>query len=251
MKIKSMLAKLMTLELEAYWSFPVFELVLFTSLLSILNRPFQPFSSHEFNVPLLNDGIYGLGILLQILIIGVLIPRSFAGSINRRETNVILSYPVKRKTLLASKILTNFLLFFGLLSLGVLINTYLLGLSYFELAPYVLIAIIGIQVLFLCGLSIFISLLLKNEVISIFAFLLIMLGLEFNPMAMSGFASNLTQIRSNDVMFQYLVGVLYGKNPGYTYTFQDFSTALGFPLLIGLLLIVASFIYFQWVLQID
>ena len=250
MKTNSMLAKLMILELEAYWSFPVFELVLFTSLLSILNRPFQPLR-HQFNISILNGGIYGLGILLQILIIGVLIPRSFAGSINRRETNVILSYPVKRTTLLASKILANFLLFFGLLSLGVLINAYLLGLSYFEPAPYVLIAIIGVQVLSLCGLSMFISLVLKNEVISIFAFLLLMLGLEFNPMAMSGFALNLTQIRSNNVMYQYLVGVLYGKDTGYAYVFQDFSMALGFPFFMGLLLIVASFIYFQWVLQID
>jgi ABC-type transport system involved in multi-copper enzyme maturation permease subunit len=244
MKTRTMFARLLTLELQTYWSFPALELVIFTALLSILNNP--PFFG---GYQQLNSGIYGLGILLQMLIIGVLVPRSFAGSISRRETNVLLSYPTKRTILLASKIAASFLVFFGALSLGVLFNVYLLGVSYFELAPYVLIAVISVQILFLCGLSLFISLLLKNEVLSIFAFLLIMFGLEFNPAATSGFLSNFTQIRSNNVMFQYLTTILYGSKA--TVTLGDFGIAIGFPLLTGLALIAASFIYFRWVLQLD
>jgi ABC-type transport system involved in multi-copper enzyme maturation permease subunit len=240
----------MMVEFEAYWSFPVFELVLFVSLLSILNMPFQPTFS-LFRPSVLNNGIYGLGIMLQMLVIGVLMSRSFAGSLGRRETNVLLSYPVKRTTLLASKFLVNFLLFFGLLAFGVAVNSYLLGLSFLEPAPYLLIGVIGVQVFFLCSLSLFVALLLKSEVISIFAFLLLMSGLEFSPVATGGWAKNLTQIASNGTMYQYLVTALYGKTSGYTYTFQDFSTALSFSLLTGLLLLALSLIYFRWGLQID
>lgn len=244
MKTRTMLARLIMLELETYWGFPVFELVIFTALISILNNP-PIFGGYEQ----INSGIYGLGILLQMLIIGVLVPRSFAGSISRRETNALLSYPIKRTILLASKIIASFLVFFVALSIGVLINVYLLGVSYFEPAPYVLMAIIGVQVLFLSSLSIFISLLLKNEVLSIFTFLLIMLGLEFNPSSASGFLSNFTQIRSNNTMFQYLTNILYGNRA--TPNMGDFNIALGFPLLTGLALIAASFIYFRWRLQLD
>jgi ABC-type transport system involved in multi-copper enzyme maturation permease subunit len=245
MRIASSLARLMVLEFEGYWSFPVLELVLFAGLLSILNASISPLNRYTE----LNRGIYGLGILFQILIIGILVPRSFAGSLSRREIAVLLSYPVNRWAVLSSKILTSFLTFFAVLALAILIDIPLMSLSFFEPAPYILMAVVAIQVLFLCTLAMFISLMLKSEIVSIFVFLLLMLGLEFNPMASSGAFSYLTQIRSNNVMFQYLTSIFYNQNSQFT--FRDFGTALGFPLLASLLLITFSFIYFQKMMQID
>jgi hypothetical protein len=152
--------------------------------------------------------------------------------------------------LLLSKITVNFLAFFAALSFAVLLNVPLLGMSFLEPAPYILIAIVSVQVLFLFALSMFISLMLKNEVISAFVFLLLMFGLEFNPIATSGGTfSNLTQIKSNNVMYQYLCSFFYPVKPPITV--QDFGLALGFPLLVTLVLFALSFIYFQWVMQLD
>lgn len=245
MKLNSSFARLMLIEVEAYWNFPVFELVLFTALLSVLNRP-AGFTSGYFE---LNHGFYGLGILLQMLIIGIIIPRTFAGSINSRQVVVLLSYPIKRWTILLSKLLTNFIVLTAALSLGVILNSSLLGLSLLEPAIYILLGVIAIQVLFWCALSMFISIMLKNEAVSVFVFLLLMFGLEFNPLATSGTYAYLTQLRSNNVMYNYLTSMFYRTTS--LFTFQDFTTAIVFPVSISLILIILSVVYFEKVMQVD
>jgi len=246
MKLNSSFGKLMLMEVEAYWSFPVFELVLFAALLSVLNRVASFNTSGYYE---LNHGFYGLGILLQILTIGVIIPRTFAGSINRGEMLVLLSYPTRRWTILLSKLFTNIIILTAVLGFGVLLNSLLLGVSFLEPAPYVLIAVIAIQVLFWSALSSFISIMIKNEAVSVFVFLLLMFGLEFNPMALSGSYTYLTQLRSNNVMYNYLTSVFYHTPSLFTY--QDFMTAITFPITVSLILIVLSLIYFEKVMQFD
>ena len=246
MNAKLSLLRLVLLEFEGYWSFPVFELVLFAAFFSILNQPAQTMITGYSN---LNRGIYGIGILLQILIVGLIVPRSFAGSISRREIVVLLSYPVKRWTLLLSKILANFLPLMALLSCAIFAAVPLLGLSLLEAAPYALILTASIQLLFLFSIAMFISVIVKNEIVSIFVFLLLMLGIEFNPLTMSGPFTYLTQIRSNDILYQYLAGVFY--NSPSAYGFDQFISALSFILLVSFLLITSVFVYYVHVMQVD
>ncbi len=245
MKFSSSFGRLMLVELEAYWNFPVFELVLFTALLSVLSGT----SSLQTGYFYLNQGFYQFGILLQILIIGIIVPRSFAGSISSRQLMVWLSYPTKRWKILLSKLVANFLVLAGTLAFAVLINSALMGVSFLEPGPYVLIAVVAILVMFWCAISMFISVMVKNEAVSVFGFLLLMFGLEFNPLATSGAYASLTQLRSNMVLYNYLTSLAYGTRS--IYTFQDFTTALVFPLAISLVLILFSVVYFEKVLQID
>jgi len=244
MRLRSSFYRLIILELEGYWSFPMFEIILFTALLSILNRLLPSASYLD-----LNSYAYSFGILIQLLIPGMIIPRSFAGSISRREIVVLLSYPVKRWAVLLSKIITNCLVLFAAYSFAVLVNVPLLGLNPLQPAPYILMAIIFIQTLFLCTTAMFISITLKNEIVSIFVYILLFFGLEFNLKTFGNPYPYFTLMKGNDVMYKYLTSFIYPhRNP---FTVQEFNIALGFPLLTSLLLIIISLIYFQWVMQID
>lgn len=244
--MKHSLLRLILLEFEGYWSFPVLELVLFAGFFSILN---QPASISLTGYSSLNRGIYGIGILMQILIVGLIVPRSFAGSISRREIVVLLSYPVKRWAVLLSKIVGNLIPMLTVLYAAILMAVPLLGLGFFEAAPYVLILTVSIQVLFLFSVAMFISILVRNEIVSIFIFLLLMLGIEFNPLTISGPFTYLTQIRSNDILYQYLASVFYHAPSAYG--FDQFAFAVSFILLISLALITIVFVYYQKVMQID
>jgi len=240
MRLQSSLARLTRLELDAYWGFPTVELVVFTGLLSVANRL-------ETGSGQLNQGFYGFGILIQILMIGTITPRTFAGSINRREMVVLLSYPTKRWKILLSKIVVSFAVPFIALSLGVLLNTYLFGASFLTFAPYVLMLVIAIQVLYWCSLSMFISIMLKNEIVSVFVFLLFMFGLELNPLTASGQFAYLTQLRSNMVMYGSILSLVQGSGT----LSSDFGIAIGFPLLVSFALILLAIAYFEKVMQLD
>ena len=246
MNSKLSLLRLVLLEFEEYWSFPVFELVLFAAFFSILNQPAVTMITGYSN---LNKGIYGIGILLQILTVGLIVPRSFAGSFGRREIVVLLSYPVKRRSLLLSKIVANFLALLAMLSCAILVAVPLFGLSFFEAAPYALILTSSIQLLFLFSIAMFISVIVKNEIVSVFVFLLVMFGVEFNPLTTSGAFAYLTQIKSNDILYQYLTALFY--NTSSAYGFDQFIFALSFTLLISFALITSAFVYYTYVMQVD
>jgi len=233
------------IEFEGYWSFPVFELVLFAGFFSILN---QPAMTTTFGYRNLNRGIDGIGILLQILIVGVIVPRSFAGSFSRREIVVLLSYPIKRSTLLLSKIAAGYLPMLAVLSSAILVAVPISGLSFFEAAPYALILTSSIQLLFLFSIAMFVSIFLKNELVSVLGFLLLMFGIEFNPVTLFG-TFTLTQIRNNDILYQYLTATLYGASGAYS--FDQFISTLAITLFISLALIALAFVYYIRVMQVD
>lgn len=244
MRFKSSFGRLIILELEEYWGFPLFEIVLFAALLSVLNR--LTYSAGYLD---LNVYTHSFGFLLHILIVGVIVSRSFAGSINKREIVVLLSYPVRRWAVLLSKIVTSCFVVFGAYAFAVLIDIPLLGLNPFQPAPYILMAIIFVRTLFLCTVVMFMSIALKNEMISMFVFTLLFIGLEFTLETFEDPYPYLTSMKGNEVMYDYLTSFFYPM--GAHFTAQEFNIALGFPLLTSLILIIISLIYFQWMMQID
>jgi ABC-type transport system involved in multi-copper enzyme maturation permease subunit len=246
MRFKSSpLIRFIIIELEEYWSFPVFELVLFAGLISIL-KPGKPLIM-VVDYREINSGIYGLGFLLLMLIIGLIIPRTFAGSLNRRETLVFLSYPVKRRTVLLGKFIANYLMFLLVLSTAVMLQIPLVGLSPLDAAPYALIITIAIQLLLLCSIAMFISVTLKNEIISVFMFLTFMFGIEFSPAILSTTYAYLTPVNSNNILYRGFTSLFYEGQV----TSSQFSTALAFPLLATLILLIISLVYFEKVMQLD
>lgn len=251
MRLKS-LGRLVIMELEEYWAFPVFELVLFATMVAMLNR----ISTHGYR-DLILYASHDVVFIFQILIVGAIVSRTFAGSIHSREVLVLLSYPVKRWGVFLSKIIANFLTIFAIFAGVGLLNIPLMGLSPLEPAVYVLIAIILVQLFFLFTVDIAISLALKNEIISIFVFILLMFGIEFFAATLGFPYRYFTLSKGSEVMFGYLTFLAHasstpspvtGEPP---FTFQEFTVALTFPLLTSIFLLVISLIYFQWMMQLD
>lgn len=241
------LRRFIILELEEYWNFPVFEFIVFTALIALLNGISSGIHSH----------IHGYGLIYQILIVSVMVSRSFAGSINRREIITLLSYPVKRWKLLLSKIITTLFMIFIILAFSVSLNIPLLGLSPLNPDIYVAMAIMFTQLLYLCTVAMTISIVLKNEVLSIFTFILLLFGLEFSLGTSGAPYRFFTLFGGNEVMFRYITFFLHPKQlppfvePKLPFTFQEFTIALGYPLLTSAILLAILFAYFQWVMQID
>ncbi len=228
MSLKSFL-RLCVLEIEEYWRFPIFELVLFTAVLILLNyETILSTTSLDYNTP-----------ILLVLIVGVVVPRSFAGSINSGETTVLLSYPVKRGSLFAAKFLVNFLLIFALFAFADSLYIPLIASGLQQ--PLVNTLMLFVQILFLCATATAVSFLIKNETISAFAFILTFLGLEFSLTSAPPPYKYFTLEMGSSVIRTY---------PGL-YTFQDFAVALILPLVLSGILLLATFVYFRWIMQID
>ncbi|MDH5770720.1 MAG: ABC transporter permease [Candidatus Bathyarchaeota archaeon] len=246
MKLKTSLGRLTILELEQYWSFPVFEIVLFTALLAIQNVASTRINSY------VRDG----GLIYLILITATIVSRSFAGSIGRREIKTLLSYPIKRWEILLAKFITNLLIVFGILAFVVFLNIPLLGLDLFNIEIYILIAILFIQLFYLCTIATTISAVVKNEALSIFVFIFLLFGLEFSLGPSEAPYKYFTLFKGNEVMFGYITFLLRPPQSPFgfvepPFTFQEFTTALGYPLLTSVILLIILLIYFQWIMQID
>jgi len=240
MKLGSRMCRLILIEFEQYWNFPAFELVLFAALFSVLNR--YPSSPGNY--------FMSVGPMVQILVISVLIPRSFAGSFSRREMNVLLSYPVKRWEILASKTVTAFLVFFGALVFAFLLYVPLSAISLFSDEIYTVLGVVALHTAFLVSTAIFISLAIKNEAMSAFFLVLTLLGLEFTLTTSQEPYRYFALTKGGDVLWAWTWKSLHPSFPREV-AFGQFSIALAYPLVTSILLIVASFIYFKWIMQLD
>lgn len=247
MNLKSRV-RLLLLEFEEYWDFPILEIVLLATMFALLNSPIADLHlSLRMYIP-----------VFLIMIVGVIIPRSFAGSLRNREIVVLLSYPLKRWSIFLSKFLVNYLMLSAIFSFVVFLDVPLLGLSPLNPEIYVAILILCIQLLFLCAVATAISLTVKNEVISVFVFILLFFGLEFSLVAFEPPYKYLTLAEGSNVIFTYLTDLItrasrppFLSPPSSKFTFQDFTLAFASPLLTSAILLIAAFIYFQWIMQID
>jgi ABC-type transport system involved in multi-copper enzyme maturation permease subunit len=223
------LRKLLVLELERYWSFPVAEIVFGISMFALWNR--QQFAEYS---QLWYAYVYVPTFL--ILIVGLTTTRSFAGSISSREMNTLLSYPIRRSTIFMAKLITNLLVPVMLFSAAVLFAVPFLGLNIFEPA-------------ILCSVALSMSLIIKSEMMSVFAFVLVFFGLEFSLGFLQPPYQYLNFSIGSGVIFNYLTSLFHsglGK-----IALQDFTIAFGFPILTSSILTIGSFVYFRWKMQLD
>ena len=86
--------KLIVWEFEQFLSFPVVELLIASTVFLVLYRPItnQNFSTIWDNLHMSNNFL----ILFIIFIACALFSRSFAGTIDKGEIKMLLSYPIKR-----------------------------------------------------------------------------------------------------------------------------------------------------------
>ncbi|HDQ06075.1 MAG TPA: hypothetical protein ENN36_05075, partial [Candidatus Bathyarchaeota archaeon] len=167
---------LMKWELEEHLSFPMLEIIIGIAIYSILTTPPLFFLS-DMTYSNLHWGIQNVFLFL-IFVVSAIFPRSFAGSFVRGETKLLLSYPVKRWQLFLSKFISLFLAVSVVYCAVFSLNVYLQGLNPFEPLFYVSLLGLLLQMLLFCSIAVSLSLIVKNEIVSILASILFLYGVE-------------------------------------------------------------------------
>jgi ABC-type transport system involved in multi-copper enzyme maturation permease subunit len=240
--------KLMRWELEEYTSFPMLEVLIVVAIYSVLTMPMgemDPAKSYSN----LHWGIQTVFLFL-IFTVGALVSHSFAGSFGKGETKLLLSYPVKRSQLFLSKFTALFLVLSAVYGAVFSAQFYLLSLSPLEPLFYVSLLGVLLQLLLFCSITVTFSLALKNEIISILASILLLYGLE-NVVSAGSIWSSTGQFK---VVFGYFGLLAHGELPSglmIVPTIENFALAVCIPLAISGILLTASFLYFNRIMEID
>lgn len=176
--------------------------------------------------------------------------RSFAGSLGKGETKMLLSYPLKRWQLFLSKFTAVFLAVFFTFGIAYSLHIYLDSLSLLEPMFYLTLFVFLLQLLIICAVTLAISMLVKNEIMSLLASILLLLGID-NIVAGQSYISTQERFR---VLFGYFGELTHDIKPfGETFIVpadDAFFAILG-PILIFVILIVFSFVYFVRFMEVD
>ncbi len=247
MQSKSFL-ELVRWELGEYLSLPVLVFLISTAIVAVLAQPVISLNP-ELNYVNLYEGS-GTVFLFLTFSIGAFLSRSFAGSLGKGEIKVLLSYPVKRWQLFLSKFLTMFIAVFLIYGTAYSLHLYLDSLSVIEPMFYLSLFAFLLQLMLACAVSVAIAMVVRTEVMSMLAAVLILLGLD----SIVGAQSYL----STQGRFMFLFGYVgqqthrlppFGNN--IVVTFNDAIMAISIPLLIFVVLFSASFVYFARIMEVD
>jgi hypothetical protein len=130
-------------------------------------------------------------------------------------------------------------------------QVYLLGLSPIE--PMVYVSFLGLilQLLLFSSLSVALSIIIKNEVVSILASILLLYGVENIA---SSSITYWTSAGRYKILFGYFGLLTHGELPsGFMFipTINDVAVAIIFPLLLSFFIITICFFYYTRVMEID
>jgi ABC-type transport system involved in multi-copper enzyme maturation permease subunit len=240
--------RLMGWELKEYLRFPLLEILIIIAIYSILTMPSLEFSFSK-SYGNLHWGIQNVFLFLTFMV-GALFSRSFAGSYAKGETKLLLSYPIKRWQLFFSKFTALFLVIFLVYGAVFSAQVYLLSLSPFEPTFYVSLVGIALQLLLFCTVTTVISLLVKNEIVSILASILLLYGLESIASATSYWSS----AGRFKILFGYFGTLTHGElPPGFMFnpTISSVALAIALPLLISIFLLILCAGYYTQKMEID
>ncbi len=241
-RVGGQLRRLLVWELEESFAFPMLEVILVIAVFTVLTpviKEFSPASSYDN----LTVGIQSIFLLL-IFIAGVLFCHSYAGGISRGETKMVLSYPVQRSKLFLAKFIALFTVLAAVYVGVFALQIPLLALNPFEPMFYASVLLVLLQLLLVCTISTALSVVTKNEVLSILASALLLFGIE-------------------SVAQESLVSFTGRFTNGFTFIRQYVYGGLSFtPLIDGLFsvfvvggvsvsLLVFSFVYFTRKMEID
>jgi ABC-type transport system involved in multi-copper enzyme maturation permease subunit len=235
-------------ELEENLSLPVIVFLIVSAIISTLAQPVTSISP-ELNFVNLYHGSDTIFLFLTFSACAFL-SRSFAGSIGRGETKLLLSYPVKRWQLFLSKFMAMFFAVFFIYGAAYSVHLYLDSLSLLEPMFYLTLFVFLLQLMFVCVVTVAISMLVKNEIMSLFASILLLLGFD-NIVGIQSYISTHGRFR---VLFGYF-GELTHETPPFGDTFivtaDDVLVAILGPVLVFAVLIVLSFVYFVRFMEVD
>jgi ABC-type transport system involved in multi-copper enzyme maturation permease subunit len=173
--------ELMSWELRDNWSFPILEIVVALTVLQALS--FSRFRHDYYGIdPFILSSFFENMLFVLVLSAAIVFGRSFGESVEKRKLLVLLSYPVSRAKLFSVKYLTNSLMLFLVLGLGLLAQ----GTSLFLFDGLVLPVTWGfaflyllLEVLFVSSLMSFFALATRRFGLSILIFLVYMFDMQY------------------------------------------------------------------------
>jgi ABC-type transport system involved in multi-copper enzyme maturation permease subunit len=235
---------------EEYLGFPMLEVLIASAVIGVL--------AQTEIVVLFRDNysvLYQMaGTLFMFITFSVssVFARGFAGGSSKGEDKLLLSYPVKRWHLFVSKFIAMFFTFIAVFFAAYSMHIYLAVLSPFEPLFYVGLFGLFLQILLVCAITITISLFTKSEAISILSSVLLLIGVE----SVTGGNSYLSAEGRLKYISAYFGEYILGKStPGaeqlFILTTEGLIVAVSIPLLISILLLVLSFVYFTRFMEVD
>ena len=238
---------LMRWEIEEYLSLPLLSFLVASAIIATLinyefDQPFRQYTSMFYSS--------GTVLLILSLVAGAFFARSYAGSIGRGETKLMLSYPIKRSQLFFSKFTALFLVVFAIYIPVFSLHIYIDGVAAF--GPMVFLALFGLllQLMLACSVAIGISMVTKSEIMSILAVVLLLFGVD----SVLGFRNILSAQGRVYYLFQYFGNQLYGMPPlgGLpVITANETLLAVLVPIVVFIVIIVGSFLYYTRFMEVD
>lgn len=238
---------LMRWELEENLSLPLLAFLVASAIIATLinydiSPPYRQYTRLFFSS--------GTVFLISSLATGVFFARSFAGSISRGTTKIMLSYPIKRSQLFLSKFAALFLVTSVIYLPVFSVHVYVDGLAAF--GPMILLSLFGLllQLMLTCSVAVGISMLTKSEVVSILATVLMLFGLD----SVLGMWDILSAQGRLFHLFQYFGSELYGTLPfggRDAITANEALMAVLVPIVVFVVIIVWSFVYFTRFMEVD
>ncbi|MHA1721999.1 MAG: ABC transporter permease [Candidatus Baldrarchaeia archaeon] len=261
MKDKMRFFTLLLWEFDENFSFPVFEVLVFVAIFFLIGFTSQSMHPYMVWVPVFDMPFYGYldssltgCAFISMFFTGFLFARNIAGKFSNREMKTLLSYPVKRRDLFLSKFFANFIVLYLLFGSVLVFDAVLTGFSVFSpLVGFTLLSLL-IGLMFLCSVSMTISLLIKNEALSFFGVFFLIYGLEYYVSGLRKPYNTCFSVSHGSVnIAAYLLRMYYsGKASLFSYiTFKMFLLSLGFQISIIVILMVVSFVYFVYFLEVD
>lgn len=240
--------RLIQWEIQEYLNFPIVEMLVFLAIYSVINQP-TVVISHSMSYNNLRFGVNDITFFMT-LGVGALVSRSYGASISKGEIKMLLSYPLKRWQVFISKFIALYIVLTCIYGVAFSFQIYLLKLNLFEPLFYISVLSIALQLLVMCSVSTLIVMLIKNDIISIFASILFLYGFEnvVSSSTLSSFTGRFNTI------FGYFGVLTHGTVPiGLVreYTLNEVVFALFIPIIISLILLGITLTYFVRVMEVD
>ncbi|WNZ28340.1 MAG: ABC transporter permease subunit [Candidatus Bathyarchaeota archaeon] len=211
---------------------------MFSAILLLLNRPFD--NAYLFSYDCLSNIIADFNVVIPFFIIPI-VAHSIAGSISKKEIKTLLSYPVQKWQLFLSKFLVLFLAFCIIYCGTTSLQLPLLQLSIIDPVFLVSLFVLILQLFFICTITATISVITKNETISIIASALLLYGID----AMFGRESLFSSTHRMGTIFNWVRGI----NPPVQ--FNEGIIAIAIPLVSSIVLFVVILVYFTQIMEVD
>jgi len=239
--------RLVLWEIENSLSLPVLSLIVASAILAVLvqSTSITEFSHYYGD---LSTGARTIFLILTFVAC-TLFSHSFAGSFGRGDLKRMLSYPVKRWQIFISKFLALSLIIFGVYASAYAMNLYINAISLLEPMFYVSLFAIFLQLLFVCAVSVGVSMIAKSEFMSIVVSFLLIFGLD-NSFSFD----NLTSIGRFRNIFGYFEPITHPGAPSGSLaavTFDQFAGSIVFPLLTAVVVLGIVFVYFTRKMEVD